>query len=179
MALQINIALTTAVTTMRAGIGLTLIDHTCTVREARGFFIDSTSIEELEKAGAEAAFQWVTCWSGHRISFRSDSEPTLMLLVGMYAEARRQRYLISEDFGNTKNFDINFLAQDFTLVIRNDVIWAASLSSFCKKYEINHNWVDFSLRALIIYLNIQPWNENVMNACNSSFGVTEQQQSIY
>ncbi|XP_026398992.1 uncharacterized protein LOC113294831 [Papaver somniferum] len=78
LALHINIALTIADSSMRAGIGLTLIDHTGTIREARGSFIDSTTTEELEKPGTEAAFQWATCWSGHKISFKSDSEPILV-----------------------------------------------------------------------------------------------------
>ncbi|XP_026440608.1 uncharacterized protein LOC113339581 [Papaver somniferum] len=121
LALHINIAPTIAYSSMRAGIDLTLIDHTCTIREARGFYIESRSIEELERAGADAAFQWETCWSGHIISFKSDSEPTLVLLVGMYAEARIQRYLISEDYGNTRKFETIFLVQDFNLVRSTDV----------------------------------------------------------
>lgn len=121
----------------KAGIGLTLVDHTCIVIEARGFSTDNTTIEEIERAGAEAAFQWATCWSRHKISFRSDSEPTLVLLVGMYAKARRQRYLISEDFGNSKKIAINFLAQDFSLVLRTDVIWAAKLSFSVTSMKLN------------------------------------------
>lgn len=163
----------------KAGVGLTLCDHTCTVIEARGLYVDCITRDYLEKVGANAAFQWETQWNGHRISFASDSEPTLLLLIGMYAKVRQKRYKISEYFGNNTKFDINFIARDFTLVRTKNVIWDTNLASFCNKYMIKHYWMDHSLWTMLNYLTIQDWNETVMmNRC-SNYGTNENLISMY
>ncbi|XP_026399677.1 uncharacterized protein LOC113295561 [Papaver somniferum] len=131
MNLKMNVVLSMTDSAAKAGIGLTLCDYTGTIREARGLNADCTTWEELEMKGAEAAFQWAAKWSGHTISFRSNSEPFLLLLIGKYATTREQRYRISADFGNKTKFKINFIAVDFTLVRKFNVIWAAKLSVFC------------------------------------------------
>lgn len=84
-------------------------------------------------------------------------------------EARQQRYKISVDFGNNTKFDINFIAKDFNLVMRSQIIWAAKIDVFCNKYAIKHNWLDQSLWAILTFLNIQNWNEDVTIYRNSPY----------
>ncbi|XP_026377168.1 uncharacterized protein LOC113271499 isoform X1 [Papaver somniferum] len=122
---------------------------------------DCTTREQLERLTADAAFQRAIKCSGHYINFGSDSEPTLRLLIGKYAEAKESRYKKSAENGNITKLYINFKVPAFTLVLRSNVMWAAKISVFCNKYIIKHCWNGDSLLDILNYLNIQTWNKDV------------------
>lgn len=106
-------------------------------------------------------FKWATEWSWHTITFRSNSEPTLLLLIGKYEKARQQRYVINGEFCNNARFDINFLVNSFALVRRSTLFGAANISAFCNKFSIDHVWTGYALWAILTFLDIQNWNECV------------------
>lgn len=66
--------------------------------EGRGKHADYSTRDEIEAIEANEAFQLAAHWSGRNVIFQSDSEPTLLMLMEMYAETKERRYNISEDF---------------------------------------------------------------------------------
>ncbi|XP_026378266.1 uncharacterized protein LOC113272675 [Papaver somniferum] len=133
MRYRINIALSMITDVCDSAIALTLVDDTGTFKEARGESSGWNSKELLELNGAESAFQWETELNGYNIEFQCDSEPTLMLLIGMYAKSRANRFKDSSFFGSQYNKPLNFKATSFILINRQNNALTANLAIYFNK----------------------------------------------
>lgn len=122
-----------------SAIGLTLIDDVGYCREARGESSGWRTREQLELNAAENAFQWATELTGHNIEFQSDSEPTLLKIMEMYAQAKEERFKNSDSFGNSTKTPANFKAMAFNLVSRFDNIMPAAISRLCNNPSLMIN----------------------------------------